>query len=265
MKTQTIESAIFPTRDDELVGSGHYTCYIPIGSNIHELIDEADEPYNLEIDIASHRELHPAEIKRIKGKVNDHIASYYGELDLKKRFRTNALRRPSIVEILLLLGMGIGCFVPFYGWFMTLNRLVLSTIVFWLLLIFIRTTIGPWIGGLKYSGLQKKVERWRKLRQDIIITVDTSRNYGMEEIHLNFGTRDHDTVDLYKVLHETAKLYNPPYELAAKFYDELPKRQSPNGSFITVYLPARWRDNMKTIFDVSIRLTNILIPIGVFE
>lgn len=261
MKTQTIESAIFPTRDDELIGSGHYTCYIPIGSEVPNLIEDVDEPYNLEIEIASHRELHPTEVKRIKGKVNDHIASYYGELDLKKRFRTNALRWPSIVEILLLLGMGVGCFVPFYGWFMTLNRLVLSTIVFWLLLIFIRTTIGPWIGGLKYSGLQKKVERWRKLRQDIIINVEVDTSpYG-------FGIQEKfsevDTTTLYQEMAKYTKHID--YTLAEEFYEELPKRQSPNGSFITVYMPARWRDNMKTIFDVSIRLNNVLIPIGVFE
>lgn len=258
MKTQRIKAAIFPTVEDELNGITKYTCYIPIGTEFLSLIENNEEPFNLEITIKSHKELHDAEIQQIKGKIADHIAGYQGELELKKCFRLKALKYPSIIEMLLLLGMAAGSFYPFYGWFMSSVQLILSTILFWLLLIFIRSSIGPFLGGFRYRGLQEKVALWTKNLCTIQIKVVTDQT--IKDVNVEFEIRD--TMNIYHLMADMSKGHFP---LAADFYEELPRHLTPKGSYVTRLIPARFRDDVKAIFDVPLKMSNLFIPIGEIE
>ncbi len=255
----TIEGAVFPTIEDEILGITNYTAYVPFSEEIKTIIAKSKNPFKLKVNLSSPKNLSDGETHRIRALFLEKVKSYEGDLEMKKRLRIKGLKISSLIEVGFLAGLFYSSLAIGYGVSIGIVRFV-AEFVFWGGLIFIPSVIGPAIGGLRYWRSQKGLERLEENLRDVEFSIKTDDN------------KIHEILDVYSKIddikiYEKMGLYAEKvgYKLAQGFYQKLTERLSPEESLVTKYLPAGFKDSIKAMFDIRVEAPDFYSPIGEVE
>jgi len=255
----TINGAILPTIEDEILGITNYTAYIPFREELASIIQKSKNPFKLQVALSAPKSLSEGEIERMKAHFLEGLKSFEGDLEMKKRMRIKGLKYSSLIEIGFIVGLFYSSMVAGFGLTVGIIRFI-AEFVFWGGLIFIPSVIGPAIGGLRYWRSQKGIERLETNMRDVEFAVNTE-DTKLHEIYEAYSKID--DLKIYEKMGRYAE--KAEFKLAQGFYEKLPKRLSPEESLITKYVPAGFRDNVKAIFDVRVEAPDFYSPIGEVE
>jgi hypothetical protein len=216
-------------------------------------------PFKVRVNLASPRELSEGEIELLKAEMENSLDKYEGEIEIKKRLRWKGLKWAALIESSFLAGLYYASTAIFPDYLTGLLRF-LGEFAFWGGLFFLPVTILPALGYLRYLKDQKKLEGMQKNWVDTEVKVNVN-NKMIKDIMKKYD--EIDDVKIYEKLSNYAK--ETGYELASKFYKKMDEISRGKESFVTRYMPASWRRNLKTWIDVKIEPPEIFVLMGDYK